>query len=60
LVSVLQGVTPGSSREELVGAVRYHFQRAQELDEGCVLSNLVHALQRDSSSSDLSSGSTMG
>lgn len=50
------GVTPGSSREELVWAVQHHFQYQEVVDEGSLLYGFVQAVKRDSSS-DSSTGS---
>jgi hypothetical protein len=56
-VAAAQGVAPECSKEELLWAVKFHFHFIQTVDEPSVLSGLVQALRRDSSSD--SSNSTL-
>lgn len=44
------GMTPGSSKEELVWAVQTHFKYQEAVDEGSLLFGLSQALKKDSSS----------
>lgn len=44
------GLTPGSSKDELVWAVQHHFKYQEAVDEGSLLFGLAQALRKESSS----------